>query len=125
MAAGRNGQLEIARFIEDGFHLMGKLLNLPQLQKSGQAFNGVETAENGIQSFGVTGIALDGQNLRLQASQMFAGFQHEVGKQFGIFGQRVRAGNGFLVQQPLTSAAVARSPPAARRPPPRNRVLRR
>ena len=70
--------------------------------KSGQGFfpyarpDGVESAKDRMDGFGVGGVLIERQQLQLDGGQMFSGFQNEIVQQFRIARQRVagRCGHG-------------------------------
>ena len=74
----------IAREIEQGFDLVRELLDAGEVQKSGQSFDGVKSAKDGVDRLRISRIVLEREQLSFDAGKMFSGFHDEVCYQFGI-----------------------------------------
>jgi len=85
------GQLEVAlaAHVQQVLGLVGQFLDGVQLGESGQALDGVEAAEHGVQGLGLVRVGLDGQQVGLRGVQMLGGLADEVLQQPDIRLQQV------------------------------------
>jgi hypothetical protein len=83
---------------------MGHLSHAIQFQETGQSLDGVESAEDGIDGFGITRVLLQHEGTALDGRQVLARFQDKIRQELRILRQRIglgfrrRRGNGAGLQ---------------------------